>query len=201
MFYTTDENNHGLRYNPFKAIIAPRPIAWVSTRGDQGDNLAPYSFFNAMSDSPPMIGFSAGPQKIKRDEPKDSFENIKNSGVFCVSIVPYALRDAMNLTAGHYAHGDDEFVRAGLSKGQARTIDAPFVAQAPVALECKLWQIIDLPAPGHAHWVIGQVSAVHIKDDLIVDGLLDVTRYEPLARLGYKDYAKVDEVFMLERST
>jgi flavin reductase (DIM6/NTAB) family NADH-FMN oxidoreductase RutF len=198
MFYTTDTNNHGLRYNPFKAIVSPRPIAWVSSKDSNGNaNLAPYSFFNGMSDMPPIIGFGSGPTKMGIDEPKDSLTNIEQSGEFCVSIVSDALKNQMNISSQHIPHGEDEFELAGLTKGQATTIDVPFVADSPVTLECKLHDIISLP--GTSKWIIGLVTAVHIKDAYIVDGKLDVTKYQPVARLGYKDYATISETYELER--
>ena len=198
MFYTTDTNNHGLRYNPFKAIVSPRPIAWVSTQNADGNaNLAPYSFFNGMSDIPPIVGFGSGPTKFGIDEPKDSLSNIEKTGQFCVSIVSEALKEQMNISSKHVAHGVDEFEMAGLRKQQATTIDVPFVADSPVTLECKLHDIITLPGTGK--WVIGLVQAVHIKDAYIIDGKLDVTKYQPVARLGYKDYATISETYELER--
>ena len=198
MFYTTQQNNHGLRYNPFKAIVSPRPIAWISTKDQDGNaNLAPYSFFNGMSDQPPLIGFGSGPTKMGLDEPKDSLTNIEATGEFCVSIVSDVLKDQMNLSSKHVAHGVDEFELAGLPKAQAQTIDVPYVADSPVTLECKLHDIITLP--GTRKGVIGLVTAIHIKDEFIVGGKLDVTKYQPVARLGYKDYATISEVYELER--
>jgi flavin reductase (DIM6/NTAB) family NADH-FMN oxidoreductase RutF len=198
MFYTTDKNDHGLRYNPFKAIVSPRPIAWVSSKDSDGNaNLAPYSFFNGMSDMPPVIGFGSGPMKMGVDEPKDSLTNIATTGEFCVSIVSDALKNQMNISSQHVPHRVDEFELAGLRKAQARTIDVPFVADSPVTLECKLHEIITLP--GTSKWVIGLVQAVHIHDEFIVDGKLDVTKYQPVARLGYKDYATISETYELER--
>lgn len=198
MFYSTTANDHGLRYNPFKAIVSPRPIAWISSQDSNGNaNLAPYSFFNGMQDSPPVIGFGSGPTKVGIDEPKDSLANIQETGVFCVNIVSDALKDQMNLTSKHVAHSVDEFEIAGLTKGQAQTISCPYVAQSPITLECTLHEIITLP--GTSKWVIGCVTGVHIKDEFIVDGKVDVTKYQPVARLGYKDYATIKEVYELER--
>jgi len=198
MFYTTDTNDHGLRYNPFKAIVSPRPIAWISSQDAQGNaNLAPYSFFNGMSDEPPLIGYGSGPSKIGVDEPKDSITNIRETGEFCVNIVPFELVNQMNTSSKHYRHGEDEFDHAGVTKAASSTISAPHVAESPVSLECKLHDIIKLP--GTSCWVIGLVTAVHIKDQYIVDGKLDVTQYQPVARLGYKDYATISETYELER--
>jgi flavin reductase (DIM6/NTAB) family NADH-FMN oxidoreductase RutF len=198
MFYTTDANDHGLRYNPFKAIVSPRPIAWISSQDTKGNaNLAPYSFFNGMQDVPPIIGFGSGPDKVGIDEPKDSLTNIQETGVFCVNIVSDDLKNKMNTSSQHFPHGTDEFEIAGLEKAQAQTIACPYVAQSPVTLECELHDIITLP--GTSKWVIGCVTAIHINDDVIVDGKVDVTLYQPVARLGYKDYATISEVYELER--
>jgi len=129
MFYTTDTNDHGLRYNPFKAIVSPRPIAWISSQDAQGNsNLAPYSFFNGMSDAPPLIGYASGPTKLGLDEPKDSITNIRETGEFCVNIVPFELVNQMNTSSKHYPHGEDEFDLAGVTKASSTTISAPHVA-------------------------------------------------------------------------
>ena len=199
MFYETAKNDHGLKYNPFKAIVAPRPIAWVSTRSEAGDNLGPYSFFNAMSDMPPMLGFNSGPVKFGVDEPKDSVTNIRKSGEFVVNIVSADLKEAMNISSAHVPHGVDEFERAGLTKSEARLVNAPMVADSPVNLECKLHDILELPAPGNALWVIGEVVAVHIKDEVIDGDFLRTSAWRPLARLGYREYSIVDSVFEMNR--
>ena len=198
MFYTTDTNEHGLPYNPFKAIVSPRPIGWISTVDKQGRaNLAPYSFFNGMSDVPPLVGFASGPAKPDGGGPKDSPKNIAETGVFCVNFVSTALQDAMNITSAHLAHGDDEFEAAGLSKSMGRMVNVPYVTDAPAVFECRHHDTITLP--GGSLWVMGHVVAVHIKDDVIVNGRVDVTAYQPLARLGYKDYTSVKDVFELKR--
>lgn len=197
MFYET-KNHHGLKYNPMKAIVSPRPIAWISTVDAQGKpNLAPYSFFNAVSAEPPIVGFAPTGTKIGIDERKDSLRNIKETGEFCVNIVSYALRDAMNVSSGNYAHGVDEFELAGLTKATSNLIAAPYVLESPVALECRLHSITDVT--DMCAWVMGHVVGVHIGDDHIKDGVLDVTSYQPLARLGGKDYAVIKDVFALDR--
>nr|WP_325251010.1 flavin reductase family protein [Amylibacter sp.] len=198
MFYRPGHEDHGLPHNPFKAIVAPRPIGWISTLGPDGSaNLAPYSFFNGVADDPPMVMYSTTGAKIGRDETKDSLTNIRATGEFCVSIVSRALQDAMNLSSGHYAPGEDEYTLAGLTKGTPNVIKAPFVAEAPASLECKLFKEIELP--GGAVMVLGEVVGVHIQDVHIIDGILDVTTYQPMARLGYRDYAAVSETFSLNR--
>jgi len=198
MFYRPGTDDHRLPHNPFKAIVSPRPIAWVSTLNKDGTaSLAPYSFFNGVQDTPPMLMFSVTGAKMGIAEPKDSLTNIRETGEFCVNIVSDALKDAMNITSAHYPHGVDEFEKAGLEKAASHVIKPPFVADSPVAMECTLHDIIDLPGGGQM--VLGAVVGVHIKDEHIKNGLLDVTSYVPLARLGYKDYTLVNEVFELKR--
>ncbi|TFL17963.1 flavin reductase family protein [Jannaschia formosa] len=197
MFYRP-EDGHGLPHNPFNAIVTPRPIGWISTRAGAGDNLAPYSFFNAVAYVPPQVMFASTSSKDDREGTKDSVAQIRESGVFCVNIVEYAARDAMNATSGAHAAGVDEFAVAGLEKRQCETIDCPRVADAPAALECTLTQIVKLP--GEANFaVFGVVTGVHMRDDCLVDGRFDVTTFQPLSRLGYRDYARVTELFELKR--
>ena len=197
MFYRP-EDGHGLPHNPFNAIVSPRPIGWISTRGAAGDNLAPYSFFNAVAYVPPQVMFASTSAKPDRDGTKDSMAQLRETGVFCVNIVEYAMRDVMNVTSGAHPAGTDEFTLADIVKAECDTIDCPRVATAPASLECKVTQITTLP--GEANLVVfGQVTGVHIRDDCLTDGLFDVTRYNPLTRLGYQDYSVIREVFPLIR--
>lgn len=198
MFYRP-EDGHGLPHNPFNAMVTPRPIGWISTRGADGrDNLAPYSFFNAVAYVPPQVMFASTAAKPDRDGTKDSVAQIRETGVFCVNIVEYAMRDAMNASSKALPAGEDEFLHARLEKEQCQTIDCPRVAGTPGALECKLTQIVQLP--GEANYaVFGEVTGLHLRDDCIVDGMFDVTRFQPLSRLGYRDYARITEVFSLRR--
>jgi flavin reductase (DIM6/NTAB) family NADH-FMN oxidoreductase RutF len=198
MFYRPEEG-HGLPHNPFNAIVTPRPIGWISTRDAQGhDNLAPYSFFNAVAYVPPQVMFASTSAKPDRDGTKDSVANIRDTGVFCVNIVSEALRDAMNQTSGPWGREVDEFTDAGLEKAACETVDCARVAASPANLECRLTQIVQLP--GEANFVVfGEVTGVHMRDDCMVDGLFDVTRFTPLTRLGYQDYSVIRETFSLKR--
>ena len=197
MFYRPDAPDHGLPHNPFKAIVSPRPIGWISTISAGGiANLAPYSFFNALCDTPPMVMFASSGAKHDQPKGKDSLANILATEEFAVNIVSYALRAPMNKTAASLGADEDEFAAAGLSKAAGVAISAPHVAQAPAVLECKLFKVVDLPGAANS-MVIGEVVGVHIKDDFIVNGRFDVTRYKPLSRLGYMDYAAVENVFEL----
>lgn len=198
MFYEP-KNGHGLPHNPFNAIVTPRPIGWIATRGADGsDNLAPYSFFNAVAYDPPQVMFASTSAKPDRGDTKDSVANIRDTGVFAVNIVSFALRDAMNTTSGPWGKDTDEFVLADLEKVGCDTINCARVAASPATLECKLTQIVQLP--GAANFaVFGEVTGVHMRDDCMVDGMFDVKQFSPMARLGYRDYATVRETFSLTR--
>lgn len=198
MFYQP-ENGHGLPHNPFNAIITPRPIAWISTRdADGAPNLAPYSFFNGVAYTPPQVVFASTSAKPDQDGTKDTVANIQATGVFCVNIVEFAARDAMNASSATLPRDVNEFDAAGVTQEACKTIDCDRVANAPAALECRLTQIVDLLGEANK-LVIGAVCGIHLRDDCIVDGIFDVTRFQPLARLGYRDYARVTELFSLSR--
>lgn len=198
MFYEP-QDGHGLPHNPFKALVVPRPIGWISSRSAQGvSNLAPYSFFNAVADAPPQLMFSSTGQKPDQDGTKDSVTNIQDTGVFCVNIVSYELRHQMNASSEGLPLEENEFSHAGLKEAECKVIDCPRVADAPANFECRLTQII--PLAGEANrLVLGEVVGVHIREEVLRDGLVDVTRFEPLSRLGYRDFAKISEVFPLIR--
>ncbi|WP_210530228.1 flavin reductase family protein [Rubellimicrobium arenae] len=198
MFYRPADG-HGLPHNPFYAVVSPRPIAWISTRDLSGmDNLAPYSFFNAVASEPPQVVFGSSDSKEDRDGTKDSLGNIRETGVFCINVVEFAARDAMNASSAALPRDVDEFAQAGVEKAACETIPCCRVAQAPASIECRLTRIVRLA--GEANYaVFGVVTGMHLRDDCIVDGRFDVTRYQPLARLGYRDYAVVREVFEMIR--
>ena len=189
MFYRPAQG-HGLPHSPFNAIVSPRPIGWIATRAHHGDNLAPYSFFNALAYTPPQVMFAG--------DLKDSIANIQASGVFAVNVVEEAMLHQMNATAAHLPRGTDEFTAAGIAKAECTTIDCPRVALAPATLECRMTQVIRLL--GDANFIVlGEVTGIHLRDDCLVDGRFDVTRYNPVARLGYKDYTVVRDLFALDR--
>ncbi len=189
MFYEP-QNGHGLPHNPFSAIVAPRPIGWISTRGPLGDNLAPYSFFNALAYAPPQVMFSGGP--------KDSIRAVRETGVFAVNMVSQALMALMNASSARLPPGVDEFTHAGIAKSECRTIDCPRVADAPATLECRLLQLIPLKG-GEYTMAIGEVTGVHLREDVLTDGLVDIARFGLVSRLGYHDYAILHEAVTLER--
>lgn len=198
MFYRP-EDGHGLPHNPFNALITPRPIGWISTRSADGvNNLAPYSFFNGVAYTPPQVMFATTGAKPDQDNTKDSVANIEATGVFCVNIVEYAMRDAMNVTSGAQPKETDEFAAAGLEAIDCDTIPCARVGGAPATLECRLTQIVTLPGDSN-RVVFGEVTGIHLRDDCIVEGRFDVTTFQPLARLGYRDYSVVKDLFSLAR--
>tara|TARA_R110000868_G_scaffold86799_6_gene243316 strand:+ start:1194 stop:1823 length:630 start_codon:yes stop_codon:yes gene_type:complete len=190
-FYQPKEG-HGLAHDPFNSIIAPRPIGWISSQSLQGQvNLAPYSFFNAFNYHPPLIGFSSVGYK-------DSLRNIEQTGEFCWSLVSAALAEQMNISSATVGAEVDEFELAKLEKQTAKVVKVPFVAQSPVAMECKLSQIIQLKgASGELceSWlVIGEVVGVHIEQCLLSDGVYSTTAANPILRGGGPgDYFSLSE--------
>ncbi|MEM9871083.1 MAG: flavin reductase family protein [Pseudomonadota bacterium] len=198
MFYRPADG-HSLPHNPFNAIVTPRPIGWISTRGGDGsDNLAPYSFFNGVAYVPPQVMFASTGAKDDRDGTKDSVANLRDTGVFCVNVVEEAARDVMNQTSGPWDAQTDEFALAGIDKADCTEIACARVASAPASMECRVTQIVQIE--GAANYVVfGEVVGVHLRDDCIVDGIFDVLTYRPLTRLGYRDYSVIDDKFSLKR--
>jgi flavin reductase (DIM6/NTAB) family NADH-FMN oxidoreductase RutF len=197
MFYPTDDNAHGLAHDPFKAIVSPRPIGWIGTRAGNGSfNLAPYSFFNAISDVPKMIMFSSSGRK-------DSVRNIEETGVFTASFVSRDLVDPMNRSSAPLPHGTSEFETAGLTPVPGTLIEAPFVGEAYAALECRMTEMFQPKSlSGDLSdnvLVLAQVVGIHIREEAIRDGRFDMAKVRPVGRLGYMDYADAGDVFELER--
>jgi flavin reductase (DIM6/NTAB) family NADH-FMN oxidoreductase RutF len=194
MFYETAKNNHGLAQDPFKAIIAPRPIGWISTlKSDGAANLAPYSFFNAFSENPYYVAFGSGGYK-------HTISNVEASGEFAVNIANFDLREPMNVSSTN--REGDEFELAGLAKAPCRLIKTPRVAASPVCLECKLFQIVPLPAlAGQVNdWlVIGRVVGIHIDDQFVENGRVNTVAMKPIARLGYAEYTTVEQTWKMRR--
>ncbi|MDO5895958.1 flavin reductase family protein [Agrobacterium sp. Azo12] len=198
MFYETAANAHGLRHDPFKAIVAPRPIGWIGTKGNDGSfNLSPYSFFNVVSDNPKIVMFSSSGRK-------HSLRNAEETGVFTASLVSRDLVEKTNLSSRAVDYGVDEFQLAGLTSKMGRVVEAPFVAEAHAALECRVTQILQpvgLDGEAADSWMVfGQVVAIHIDDSIIRDGRLDMGLARPIGRMGYMDYCDGgSDVFELQR--
>jgi flavin reductase (DIM6/NTAB) family NADH-FMN oxidoreductase RutF len=198
MFYRP-ETGHSLPHDPFSAIVAPRPIGWISTRGTDGaENLAPYSFFNAVAYTPPQVVFASTGRKADRGDTKDSMANVRETGEFCVNIVEYAAREVMNRSSGPWPRATDEFADAGIERTPCEIIACSRVANAPAALECRLVDIVTLRGTGN-FLAIGEVVGVHLREDCLVEGRFDVTRFRPVARLGYRDFAAVEALFQMPR--
>ena len=197
MHYDAIENKHNLKHDPFKTLVSPRPIGWISTVSDDGVcNLAPYSFFNAISDRPHYVMFSSS-------NAKDTLRNIQQNGEFTCSLSTFDTRFEMNVSSASVPAGVDEYPLAGLTAVASRFVKPPRVKESPAALECKHWKTIELPdvdpATGKGHYVVfGQVVGIYINDDFIHDGMVDIGAMKPLARLGYMDYSVVRPDNMLQ---
>lgn len=193
---------NGLSHNPFPALVAPRPIAWVSSMGRSGEpNLAPFSHFNIVSVEPAMVMFAPN-SKDGAGTPKDTLRNVREIPEFVVNLVSAKQREPMNLTSSVLPYGTSEFAFAGIEAVPSVNVRPPRVADSKAALECKVWQIIDLPrgkSPRSCHIVIGEVVGIHISPDVIVDGKVSAVRLEQVARLGYFEYLAVNETFEMRR--
>ncbi|OCX58129.1 flavin reductase [Thioclava sp. SK-1] len=197
MYYDPRTQDHGLPHNPWTALIAPRPIGWVSTRSATGvANLAPYSFFNAAATHPPFVMLSSTPRK-------DSLTNIEQTGVFAINIVSADLAQAMSRSSAAVNAECDEFRLAGVQARACRSIDAPCVAQSPVVIECVLNRVVTLVPnsglPCQTHITFGEVTGIEIADHVIRDGRVRTDLIQPVSRLGYLDYAITKDTFEILR--
>jgi len=197
MYYDPRRNDHGLPRSPMLALVVPRPIGWISTVSRSGVvNLAPYSFFNLVSGTQPFVMFSSKPRK-------DSQRNAEETGEFVCNIATYDLREVVNASSTEWGPAVSEPERVGLEMTPCRAVKPPRVARSPVALECKYFKTVELVSSdgtrNASSVIIGEVVGVHIDDALIVNGLVDVTRMQPLARLGYMDFCAVNELFAIQR--
>lgn len=198
MFYEPS-NGHGLPHDPFKAIVAPRPIGWISSMSAKGEiNLAPYSYFNGVMTRPPVVMFSS-------EGRKDSLHFILETREFVCNLATWDLREAMNVTSAPVARGVNEMEKAGLEPAPSRIVKPPRVKASPCALECKLLQVISPDdVEGNrldCHIVLGQVVGVHIDEAFLKDGILDTAAMRTIARCGYHNYAVVESQFTMVRPT
>ena len=202
MFYDAAKGNHGLPNDPFKALVAPRPIGWITTLDAQGQvNLAPFSFYNGVSDAPPMVMYCPG-GSYGSAPAKHSLLNVQATGEFVVNVVSEELKEAMNVTAAMVEVGIDEMKLAGLEPAASHMVKPPRVARTPAALECKLWKVIELPGNGSTvpySIVIGTVVGIYIDDRVVKNGRVDMLAFKPIGRLGYSEYSTVDNVFRMRR--
>ena len=197
MFYEPAKNDHGLPHDPFKAIVAPRPIGWITSMSAKGEiNLAPYSYFNGVSSRPPCVMFSS-------EGHKDSVSNVEATREFVCNLATWELREQVNLTSATFPRGVNEMAQAGLDPAPSRLVKPPRVARAPCAMECKLLQIVPLNDVSgkflDRYVVLGQVVGVHIDDRFLKNGLLDTAAMRPIARCGYHEYAVVESLFEMLR--
>lgn len=198
MFYEPRQG-HGLPHDPIKAIIAPRPIGWISTLNKAGQpNLAPYSFFNMVQTRTPICMFGS-------DGLKHTAANAMATGEFVFNLVSRPLFDAMNATSAALGEGEDEFAAAGLEAAACKVVRAPRVAASPASLECKVlnaMELFTLDGTTTGGWlIVGQVVGVHIAEDFLVDGMFDTVKAQSVARCGYRDYSQVMEMFSALRPT
>lgn len=205
MFYNTRTGQHGLPHNPFKACVVPRPIGWITTVNEAGAvNLAPYSFFNGVAGDPPVVMFAPGGRKADGppDGSKDSLANAERTREFVCNVVTWNLREAMNLTSAPAPAGTNEAELAGLEMVPSELVKPPRVKASPIHLECRYLQTVDLPsdvADVRNAVVFGHVVGIHIDESVMTDGRVDMAKLRPIARLGYMDYCRVDEVFSIKR--
>ncbi|MEM7255537.1 MAG: flavin reductase family protein [Pseudomonadota bacterium] len=200
MHYDVEARDHGLKHDPFKALMVPRPIGWISSLSAAGIcNLAPYSFFNAVSERPTYVMFASAGMK-------DSLRNVEETGEFVCSLATWDLRDHMNVSSAPVRPDVDEFPLAGLTAAKSRSVAPPRVKESPASFECKHWKTIQMPGvnegdPGGYHVVFGRVVSVYIDDRFVSEGMVDTGAMRPIARLGYMDYGVLnsEQVFAINR--
>lgn len=200
MFYTTD-GPHGLPHDPFKALLVPRPIGWISSVDAEGHvNLAPFSFFNAVAEKPPVVIFSAGGAHTEGGF-KDTPSNVEATGEFVCNLATWDLREQMNLSSAAVPRGRDEFEVAGLTPVASEMVKPPRVKESPVHFECQYLQTVEIPGenPLPSKVVFGRVVGIHIDDAFVRDGRVDVGAMKPIARLGYMEYTVVENIFSIDR--
>ena len=198
MFYEPPKNDHGLPLNPFSACIVPRPIGWVSTMDKDGrPNLAPFSFFNGVGYTPPTVMFCPNGRDLDGGL-SHSLLNVQETKEFVVNIATFDLRYSMNLTSRQLKRGESEFKLAGLTEEPSRRVRPPGVAESPIRLECRHVQTVHLPStePGFPlNVVFGQVVGVHISELVLTAGRVDYSKLQPIARLGYRQFAVIRDLF------
>lgn len=198
MHFYEPSKGHGLKHDPFNAIVGPRPIGWIASRGARGNiNLAPYSFFNAFNYKPPIIGFATVASR------KDTLRNIEETGEFTWNLVTKHIAQHMNKTAAHVPPDVNEFDISGLTQAPSRFVKPPRVAESYASFECKVTQIVQLETKEHTQvpaWVVfGEVVAVYIEKSVIKDGVYQTADAHPILRAGRMgDYAEIRPDMMFE---
>jgi flavin reductase (DIM6/NTAB) family NADH-FMN oxidoreductase RutF len=197
MHYDPRHESHGLPHDPFYSLVVPRPIGWICSISAQGVvNLAPYSFFNAVSSDPPMVMFASSGHK-------DSITNIEATGEFTCSLATWDLREPMNQSSGRYPPDVSEPAVIGLEMAPSVTVAPPRVKASPAALECRYLRTVELVTGDGTLTknavVFGEVVRIHLDEAVLTEGRVDLTKIKPIARLGYMDYALVDNIFEMKR--
>ena len=184
------------------ATILPRPIAWTATLNEDGSaNLAPFSFFTGVSSDPPTCLICVSRKKKQPDgtrPPKDTWRNIARTGEYVIHVVNDALAHQMNATSREFPYGTDEFAAAGVSKAPSERVAPPRIAEAPVAMECRLDRIVEVGRAGTAI-IIGEILLWHVQDELLVEGRIDMGRLDAVGRLGGPHYARTRDRFDMTR--
>ena len=208
MFF--DPRTDGMKPAPFNhsiftSLVVPRPIGWISTIDIDGVvNLAPFSYFNAIAADPPCLMYCPNGPKKGTTEPKDSLSNAEMTKEFVFNLCSHDLREKLNKTARHEPRGEDEMEKAGLTPARSVNVKPPRVADAPIALECKYLQTVRLPRSSSGsenNMVLGQVIGIHVRDEVITKGTIDISKIRPIARLGGLDYSVLEpeNVFTMKR--
>lgn len=181
------------RHQLLIGTVIPRPIAFVSTIGAGGHNVAPFSYFALIATTPPLLGVSVG---TRRGVPKDTLVNARETGDLVVNIVDEDLIRRAVHASGEWPYGADEFALAGLTPAKSERVRSPRVAESPVSYECTVERIVDF---GATSLIVGRIVRAHVRDDLFRGGRVDATLLKPVSRLGGEEYAPVREIFSLSR--
>lgn len=200
MFYQPGKTPHGLPHDPFKSCVVPRPIGWISTVDTAGAaNLAPFSQFQNITFDPPIVMFSSNQNSSGKR--KDSVANAEATGEFVWNMATYDLREAVNISAQEVDPGVDEFELAGLERAPSTLVKPPRVKASPIQFECVYLNTLRFPGNGpmgSVDVVFGRVVGIHIADEALTsEGLVDIQKIRPIARLGYYDYTVVDDIFRM----
>jgi flavin reductase (DIM6/NTAB) family NADH-FMN oxidoreductase RutF len=203
MYYDVEDPAYYLnKPTPFKACVIPRPIAWVTTQDAMGVvNIAPFSYFNAVADNPPMVMLAIADKE--KEMPKDSLRNILETGECVINMVSFAQAEAMNVTSATLPYGTSELSLVNLPLLPSQKVKPPCIGTSKIHLECRHWQTIELPvrsADYHNHVTFLKVVAIHIDDAILTeDGKIDPVQLDVIARLGYGEYTRMGEVFTMKR--
>jgi flavin reductase (DIM6/NTAB) family NADH-FMN oxidoreductase RutF len=195
--FETEELTTRDAYKLLSGVVVPRPIGWIGTRREDGSfNLAPFSFFNVVSTNPPTVLFSGGRHP---DRPKDSVALAERTGEFTVNIVSEEVAEAMSMTSGAYDEGEDEFAIAGLTPVVGTMVSAPMVAESPANLECRVVHVMDIGQAGKARLVMGEVVALHIREDVLDGTRIDADALRAIGRMAGSTYIHTRDRFEIER--